>query len=612
MAGDNTPQQQHHLQQPNSRLSTHLSGSLSAELERDFLREKIEHFKVFIKKLQDELHSQRIRKEGAETVSKLLQESKQQTQVLQKKVKSLETVIRNLQSRLEQNGLSSDVTLHEGEEYFQGTSKNLLDNLTRENARLRNILRNQNGDPEELVRVQKMLEDATKDNSALQTRVASLEQVLKASDNDKDRTINQLSEQMAGMELELETRRMECSELDGEKRKLESQLRMVAQQCHELAQKLHSESTAAAGNRSSDTEGPDKVYGPSDEVEKLKEENAKLNKSVLEILKMNRNWQQYNSQREEYVRQLQAELTELRGVGRDHSNNARDLEVQMNKVLDEARKSVSKAHRERDQLRHQLETSEGQVRTLLQQVDQLRRQSSGPSGRGDQSEVIEALKAQVQICTEDFESERKDREKAQNKVVRLEGELSQLRKECESLKRERQQQYFGSSGQPFVSPSSPNLQASQFNPYFYGQYNDGYSELAARGSRSTFDMVKNTPAQSGMAVEGGNSPTVCTNVVKDVVMSAKEGDKGDRDEYLSLRTSSISSCAKESVSSISSHGSRSASPSHDTQTRDALRDTSRDSVPTSSCEVLQCPRCNKQFPKSEQLLLMEHMEECCD
>lgn len=41
------------------------------------------------------------------------------------------------------------------------------------------------------------------------------------------------------------------------------------------------------------------------------------------------------------------------------------------------------------------------------------------------AETISALKAQIQICTEDFESERRDREKAQNRVTELETELSQ-------------------------------------------------------------------------------------------------------------------------------------------------------------------------------------------
>lgn len=130
--------------------------SLTPEQERDSYKEKVEHFKVLIRKLQDELQTLKVRKEGAETVSKLLQESKQECASLKKKQSTYEAVVRNLQSRLESNGLSSDIALQEGETYIPGHSKRLLDNLTRENNRLRQLVRSKSGDPEELARLQQV------------------------------------------------------------------------------------------------------------------------------------------------------------------------------------------------------------------------------------------------------------------------------------------------------------------------------------------------------------------------------------------------------------------------------------------------------------------------
>lgn len=130
--------------------------SLTPEQELHSYKEKVEHFKVLIRRLQDELQSCKIRKEGAETVSKLLQESKQECASLKKKQTTYEAVIRNLQSRLEANGLSSDVLLQEGETYIPGHSKKLLDNLTRENNRLRQLVRSKSGDPEEFARLQQV------------------------------------------------------------------------------------------------------------------------------------------------------------------------------------------------------------------------------------------------------------------------------------------------------------------------------------------------------------------------------------------------------------------------------------------------------------------------
>lgn len=43
--------------------------------------------------------------------------------------------------------------------------------------------------------------------------------------------------------------------------------------------------------------------------------------------------------------------------------------------------------------------------------------------------TIEALKAQIQLCTEDFATERRDREGAQSRIIQLQTEVEQLRRE---------------------------------------------------------------------------------------------------------------------------------------------------------------------------------------
>jgi hypothetical protein len=129
---------------------------MNVEAERDQYKEKVEHFKFLVRKLQEENQSYKLRKESTETVSKLLQESKQEVTSLQKRCSLADAIIRTLQSRLESNGLSSDICPHEGEEYIPGQSKNLLDNLTRENKRLRSLIRSKSGDPEEYAKLQQV------------------------------------------------------------------------------------------------------------------------------------------------------------------------------------------------------------------------------------------------------------------------------------------------------------------------------------------------------------------------------------------------------------------------------------------------------------------------
>ena len=131
-------------------------SSLSPEQERDYYREKVEHFKTLVRNLQDEIQNCRLRSEGTATISKLLQETKQELAALNKKNSAYESVIRNLQSRLEKNGLSSEIKLLDDEQYFPGNSKKLIDNLTRENNRLRKVIRTDVGDPEEFARLQQV------------------------------------------------------------------------------------------------------------------------------------------------------------------------------------------------------------------------------------------------------------------------------------------------------------------------------------------------------------------------------------------------------------------------------------------------------------------------
>ena len=66
-------------------------------------------------------------------------------------------------------------------------------------------------------------------------------------------------------------------------------------------------------------------------------------------------------------------------------------------------------------------------RKLAQVMEQLReRQKSTETA---EPAIIEALKQQIQICMEDFESERRDREKVQSKLHRALSESDHLKKE---------------------------------------------------------------------------------------------------------------------------------------------------------------------------------------
>ena len=68
---------------------------------------------------------------------------------------------------------------------------------------------------------------------------------------------------------------------------------------------------------------------------------------------------------------------------------------------------------------------------MAEQISQLQRQGQLPVTQGTETgtEIFEAMKQQIQICTEDFESERKDREKVQSKLHRALSENEHFKKE---------------------------------------------------------------------------------------------------------------------------------------------------------------------------------------
>lgn len=79
----------------------------------------------------------------------------------------------------------------------------------------------------------------------MQTKIRELEDVLKASDNDKDATITKLRDELALANQELSRRDYECLNLTEERATLQNQLKEVAQKCQELALKLERQRSGA-------------------------------------------------------------------------------------------------------------------------------------------------------------------------------------------------------------------------------------------------------------------------------------------------------------------------------------------------------------------------------
>ncbi|XP_060584728.1 centrosomal protein of 55 kDa-like [Ruditapes philippinarum] len=607
-------------------------SSMNVEAERDQYKEKVEHFKFLVRKLQEENQSYKLRKESTETVSKLLQESKQEVTSLQKRCSLADAIIRTLQSRLESNGLSSDIYPHEGEEYIPGQSKNLLDNLTRENKRLRSLIRSKSGDPEEYAKLQQRFEETERECNELriqhsnqQTRIAELEQVLRSSDNEKDRTINELREKINHITRELTSRDTLCTTLAEETRMLQKQLEDVARQCQELAKRLTEQGhntdkiiqTALKANVKEVSNDSSKSL--MEEIKSLKQKNK-------EITEMNKRWQDYNNQREAYVKTLLTESNDLKKRVEELSGSQgnvipQEIQVEMNRILDEARRltreledqkrSTTRAISERDRIKREAENATSVITALRSENRDLRRRvESGPSH--ESSETINALKAQIRICTEDFESERKDRERAVSKVSRLEHELERVRKENENLKRE-----------AIRRQTSPQIQTPYNDPFYHYQSSGGphgnftNEGLAARGvSRlQPVDQTQQINLDRYNVIDGKD---LLADGEDHVTKSARSKDNYDQQDseqtsVVGLRKTNDDDYQSLNASSISSKDRCSLSPKHSPRNSRGNSPVSKNTqqiIVANTDDNLRCPKCNKEFTSDEHPELLEHMDSC--
>jgi len=145
----------------------------------------------------------------------------------------------------------------------------------------------------------------------------------------------------------------------------------------------------------------------------LAAENEKLRAKVAEVTEMNKKWQMYNQQREAYVKKLCT-------LGSGASQGRTQEKTNQNCNISNVQKETTKIEEENL-----------------------------------------ALKAQIKIFTEDFESERQDREKAQARVNDLEEELLKM-KENQHEKNSSELSYSRSLGK-YDYPTQQKLYSPQFS-----------------------------------------------------------------------------------------------------------------------------------------------------
>lgn len=410
--------------------------------------------KLLLRHYQAQLESQKVRRDGVETVSRLLAESRQENLTLKKNQAALETVIKNLQNRLVVNGLSAKAD-EDDDVLVPAMSKQTLNNLALENKRLRGMLQkdstttNNSLHSENLDSIQKSKSDIESEqmlhqtvdkleaeNKSMKMKLYDLEALYKSSNNEKDRQLIAYQEEIRALRQgqgsqDFRSTRKEMSATPG----LREQLRALVAQCQMLEGQLGKAEESHLRNIelvpvTSQPQEKDAVDGVN--VKQLMEEKERLQNKVEEVTKMNQRWQDFHQEREKYTADLEVQVQDLSERLKDALRGGASHEVQrqleqhlaMSREKMEAVEEIRrKTEDEADSLRHLLEAKDQEITQLHHKVHILSQQAPGADVG-----TIEHLKAQIQVCTEDFEKERQDRQAALQKVNSLQEQVSRLQK----------------------------------------------------------------------------------------------------------------------------------------------------------------------------------------
>ncbi|KAK2817253.1 hypothetical protein Q5P01_025444 [Channa striata] len=332
------------------------------------------------------------------TMNTLYHESRQEVELLNKQIDVKDNIIADLKARL---GKYERIymTVGENESVVIGPSKSLLESLCKEICKLKQ----KRNDME--FKASRQDEEIQRLNVLLRQKELELENVRCQPEHEKDQEIHRLRLALEDRERSEATRAVLCTSLEEEANELRSQLAVTVKVCQELLGRLEKDKKGEEVEELLQQQRPKETLESSDasdvntRVRQLQEENKQLKERVAYVQSLNSQWQKYDSSREDYIRGLCQRLKENSGLGSISSGLLHQEISRLNALLEEKIRECARVGRD---------------------VDELRRQDK---------ERILTLEQQVLIYTEDFKSERADRERAQGHIEDLKDQVLQLKQQ---------------------------------------------------------------------------------------------------------------------------------------------------------------------------------------
>ncbi|KAK7484941.1 hypothetical protein BaRGS_00023861 [Batillaria attramentaria] len=570
----------------------------SSKMEQELIgyKEKVENMKLLLKHYQAQLESQKVRRDGVETVSRLLAESRQENARLKKNQATMETLIKNLQNRLELNGLSGK-TDEDDEVIMPAMSKQTLNNLALENKRLRSMLQKEgtNSLPIESVDSEHKSKEETEteqtlrqtvdkleaENKSMKMKLFDLEALFKSSNNEKDRQLISYQEEVRALRQGSSSTPVSGKALSGLPT-LREQLRSLVAQCQTLEGQLEkaeeSQPRHVELTRITPSSQKDAVDGV--EVKQLMEEKQKLQEKLNEVTLMNQRWQAFFQEREKYTADLEMQVRDLDERLKDalHGGANDEVKRQLEEYMARSQEKIaaveesrSKAEDEAEHLKRIVQAKEDEITQLRSEVSILSHRSSGVD-----TSIIEHLKAQIQVCTEDFEKERQDRQAALQKVNSLQEQVTRLQKLNSHLQTMLSNQ---------AGPARPSPQEHAHAQYGHldhggnlqprgGRYGalEYDCPISPQGGKDLRDPMRDFPDFDYEQPRDHMGPMSMPGTATELIAR----NPGPRPKH-SVSATELTPCLAEEVK-------------HD--------------------NFLTCPKCNKEFSEERQGELLAHMDAC--
>ncbi|XP_061769176.1 TNFAIP3-interacting protein 2 isoform X1 [Nerophis ophidion] len=346
-------------------------------------------------------HDSADKKRSYSTLNTLYHECREEMELLEKQLTLKDNIIAELKARLAGHERTC-VTVGDNQSVVVGPSKSLLESLCQEICKLKQK-RN-----ETEFKASRQAEEIQRLTTQLREKDLDLERVQSGPEHEKDHEIQRLRVALGERERAEATRAVLCTSLAEEAEQLRGQLGTTVKVCRQLLARMERTRTGEGDAQEGTQQQTKKLPASPDrfvdaQMRQLQEENRQLKQRVTYVQGLNTQWQKYDSSREDYIRGLCQRLKTGAGQG---------------PLPGRGSSSSGLLHHEIARLNGSLEDKMSECARLKRELEEVRRKDG---------ERIQTLEQQVVIYTEDFKSERADRERAQGQIQDLKEQICQLK-----------------------------------------------------------------------------------------------------------------------------------------------------------------------------------------